>query len=97
MPASTRALEKALATLDRARRRPRNVACDRTLQKLVAELLAARQRAGMTQIEVAERMWTTPSVISRLEAGRHARPTLSTIERYAIAVGCRLEVRLHDA
>jgi ribosome-binding protein aMBF1 (putative translation factor) len=97
MPASPRALEKALATLDRARRRPRNVARDRTLQKLVAELVAARQRAGMTQIEVAERMWTTPSAISRLEAGRHARPTLSTIERYAIAVGCRLEIRLHDA
>lgn len=58
------------------------------------QLLQARARAGLTQDAVAELMGTTKSAISRLEAaGRHA-PSLSTLERYARAVGCRIEVRL---
>src|SRR4029077_9437295 len=34
----------------------------------LAELLQARNRVGLTQIEVAERMGTTPSAVARLEA-----------------------------
>jgi transcriptional regulator with XRE-family HTH domain len=48
----------------------------------------------MTQQEVAERMPTTRSVVSRLESGLHTRPTLSTIEKYARAVGAVVEVRV---
>ena len=33
----------------------------------------------MTQEEVAASMWTTKSVVSRLESGVRTRPTLSTI------------------
>jgi len=58
------------------------------------QLLEARARAGLTQDAVAELMGTTKSAISRMEAaGKHA-PTLSTLERYAHAVGCKLQVRL---
>jgi len=58
------------------------------------QLLRARARAGLTQDAVAELMGTTKSAISRLEgAGKHA-PSLSTLERYANAVGCKLQVRL---
>ena len=58
------------------------------------QLLKARARAGLTQDAVAEIMGTTKSAISRLEsAGKHA-PSLSTLKRYAHAVGCKLEVRL---
>ena len=48
----------------------------------------------MTQHEVATRMWTTKSAVSRLERGRYARPTLDTIEKYALAVGARVEIRM---
>ena len=75
-------------------RRRRALKADRTLQVLVADLVAARAAAGMTQGEVAARMWTTKSVISRLESGVRTRPTLSTIEKYAVAVGARVEVRV---
>ncbi len=68
-------------------RRSRALARDRTLQALVADLVAARTAAGMTQEEVAVRMWTTKSAVSRLESGVRTRPTLSTIEKYALAVG----------
>jgi len=98
LPAAGRSphLAEALAKIENARRRPRNLKRDRTLARVVEQLVAARTRAHMTQDEVAELMWTTPSAISRLEAGRHTRPTLTTLEKYALAVGCRLEIRLVD-
>jgi DNA-binding XRE family transcriptional regulator len=62
--------------------------------QVVSQLLRARTKAGLTQDAVAERMGTTRSAISRLEsAGKHT-PSLGTLERYAEAVGCKLEVRL---
>ena len=61
---------------------------------LVADLVAARTAAGMTQEEVAVRMWTTKSVVSRLESGGCTRPTLTTIEKYAVAVGALVEIRV---
>ncbi len=61
---------------------------------LVRELLAARARAGLTQEEVAELMGTTKSAVSRLEAaGKHA-PSVTTLKKYANAVGCHLEIKL---
>jgi DNA-binding XRE family transcriptional regulator len=58
------------------------------------QMLAARSRAGLTQEAVATRMGTSKSTVSRLEsAGKHA-PSLSSIKRYAEAVGCKIEVRL---
>jgi transcriptional regulator with XRE-family HTH domain len=62
--------------------------------QLARQMLQARARAGMTQDDVAARMGTTKSAISRLEAaGRHA-PSLTTLKRYAEAVGCDLQIRL---
>lgn len=62
--------------------------------QVVSQLLKARTQAGLTQDAVAERMGTTKSAVSRLEsAGKHA-PSLSTLKRYAEAVGCELQIRL---
>ena len=58
------------------------------------QLIKARARAGLTQDAVAAIMGTTKSAVSRLEAGGKHAPSLSTLKRYADAVGCRLEVRL---
>jgi transcriptional regulator with XRE-family HTH domain len=74
--------------------RLRALARDRTLQLLIADLAAARTAAGMTQQEVARKMWTTRSAICRLESGVGTRPNLSTIQKYALAVGPRVEVRV---
>src|SRR5512141_2049594 len=65
--------------------------------RLTREMLAARSKFGLTQEAVAERMGTTKSAVSRLEAaGKHA-PSLSTLKKYARAVGCRLEIKLVPA
>ena len=62
--------------------------------QVISQLLKARARAGLTQDAVAELMGTTKSAVSRLEgAGKHA-PSLSTLRRYARAVGCDLQVKL---
>jgi len=61
---------------------------------LASQMLKARAKAGLTQDAVAERMGTTKSAVSRLEAaGRHA-PSLATLKKYAAAVGCELQVKL---
>ena len=62
--------------------------------QVIDQLLKARARAGLTQDAVAELMGTTKSAVSRLEsAGKHT-PSLSTLRRYAQAVGCDLQVKL---
>jgi DNA-binding XRE family transcriptional regulator len=61
---------------------------------VAGEMLAARARAGLTQEAVATRMGTSKSAVSRLEsAGKHA-PSLTSLKRYAEAVGCKIEIRL---
>jgi len=59
------------------------------------EILKARTDSGLTQAEVAERVGTTQSAIARLESGssKHS-PSIATLQRYARALGYRLEVRL---
>ncbi|MBF0161358.1 MAG: helix-turn-helix transcriptional regulator [Magnetococcales bacterium] len=64
---------------------------------VLTAFLEARKAAGLTQEEVASRMETTRSAISRLESslgnGRIS-PSLATLRRYAAAVGCKLELKL---
>ena len=55
-----------------------------------------RQRAGLTQADLAQRVGTTQSAISRLENGR-VRPSLETIERLAKACGATLDLRLRTS
>jgi transcriptional regulator with XRE-family HTH domain len=51
-----------------------------------------RESLGISQRELADRMGTTQSVIARLEGGG-SRPSLTTLERLAEAVGRQVEVR----
>jgi DNA-binding XRE family transcriptional regulator len=61
-------------------------------RRLLESLIEARSRAGFSQTEVARRMGVPQSGIVRLEAGTHS-PTLSTLARYASAIGVDLDVR----
>ena len=64
---------------------------------LFAALLHARNHAGLTQTEVAERMGTTTSAVARLESGGGSKkhsPSVATLRKYAEAVGCTLEIAL---
>lgn len=64
---------------------------------LLDELLAARRQAGLTQAQVAERMGTKATAITRLESGLASgmqTPSYATLQKYAAAVGKKLQVRL---
>jgi predicted transcriptional regulator len=65
----------------------------RSRRALADELLARRLELGLSQTEVAARMQTSQSAIARLESG-DADVRLSTLERYAAALGQELNLTL---
>jgi DNA-binding XRE family transcriptional regulator len=63
----------------------------------LSELLNARKKAGLTQEEIAERMGTTKSAVSRLESSiksEHHSPSFATLRKYAHACGKRLIIKM---
>ena len=64
---------------------------------LLEEFIRARRKAHKTQADVARSMGTTTSAIGRLETGGGKQghsPSLSTLKRYAAAIGCELKIKL---
>ncbi|WP_299489894.1 helix-turn-helix transcriptional regulator [uncultured Shewanella sp.] len=57
--------------------------------ELINTLLSMRQDAGLTQEEVALKMGTKGSNVSRLEQGK-GNPSFNTLVKYAKACGCKL-------
>lgn len=66
---------------------------ERAETALLDALLKARQDAGLTQAEVAERMGTQAPAVARLEralaTGKHS-PSVATLRKYVKACGRRL-------
>lgn len=65
--------------------------------QLLDEMLKARKRAGLSQAVMAKEMHTTASAISRLESlgiSKRPSPSISTLKKYAHALGCRLSIKL---
>ncbi len=60
--------------------------------ELAGMLISMRQRAGLTQEELAKRLDTQKSNISRLERG-NSNPGWKTLKRYAQA--CGFELSMH--
>lgn len=64
---------------------------------ILGEMLSARREAGLTQAQVADRMGTKAPAVARLEnslaSGKHS-PSIETLQKYAKALGKRLEVHL---
>ncbi|MBW1617055.1 MAG: helix-turn-helix transcriptional regulator [Deltaproteobacteria bacterium] len=64
---------------------------------LLMQLLSARKERGLTQADIAEKMGTKAPAITRLESslatGGHS-PSLTTLRKYASALGYSLSVKL---
>ena len=64
---------------------------------LLREILQARQKAGLSQAEIADKMGTKAPAVTRLESslssGKHS-PSIATLKKYAQALGCHLEIKL---
>jgi ribosome-binding protein aMBF1 (putative translation factor) len=66
--------------------------------ELAEQVREARQRLGITQVELAGRIGSTQPAIARLEGGG-VMPSLATLRRIASALGLELvvELRAHRA
>lgn len=68
----------------------------RRAHELGEAIRSERERAGLSQRELAERMKSTQPVVARLESGA-VTPTLDTLDRVAAALGIELLVQLRPA
>ena len=59
-------------------------------RELIEELVRARRESELSQTEIAARMGTSQSAVARLESG-DLDARLSTVERYAAALGRSVE------
>lgn len=48
-----------------------------------------RERAGMTQVQLAVKAGLTPSTVYKLESGKAKRPSYTTLRSIASALGVR--------
>jgi predicted transcriptional regulator len=65
-------------------------------RELIEELVRARRESELSQTEIAARMGTSQSAVARLESGAlDAR--LSTVERYAAALGRTVDWRVRPS
>jgi ribosome-binding protein aMBF1 (putative translation factor) len=60
--------------------------------RVARDLQSVRKRKQLTQAELAERMGTTQSVVSRVEKGNNV--SIETLARYAAACGARLNIKI---
>ena len=58
---------------------------------MIRAIIEARMREGVTQKELAKKIGTKQSVISRLESGR-ANPSVLFLKKLAVALGSHLEI-----
>lgn len=65
-------------------------------EALARMIIVRRIRYGFTQEQLAERMRTSISAISRLESGQH-RPNVETLEKLGHAFGERFVLGFEDA
>ena len=61
-------------------------------RSLLRSLADRRRELGLSQTLVAAKMGTSQSALARLEGGE-SDPRISTVERYALAIGSDLELR----
>lgn len=67
-----------------------------TLAQQVGHALAqTRKEAGLTQVELAQRVGVQQSMVSRIERGK-GNPTVSLIEQLSLALDCKAHIQFVD-
>jgi len=93
----TKKTTDAVAILDRMagqNAQLRHITEDARINAAVAQLIyAARTQAGLSQSDLAGRIGTKQSVISRLEDADYEGHSLSMLHRIAVALGQSIEIR----
>ena len=61
--------------------------------RLISQVIANRLKKGYSQAQLAAKMKTKQSAISRLESGGY-NPTLEFLNKVSTALGCKLTISL---
>lgn len=64
--------------------------------ELFESLIKARERAGLTQAELAKKIGTKQPALSRLERGGFKKATVETLKKIADALDARLVIKLQS-
>ncbi|HBI23114.1 MAG TPA: transcriptional regulator [Nitrospiraceae bacterium] len=62
--------------------------------ELLGSMIKARERKKISQAELAKRLGTKQSAISRLERGAFSKATVETLKKIADALDSRLVIKL---
>jgi ribosome-binding protein aMBF1 (putative translation factor) len=65
-----------------------------SIRQAIFALKQSREQAGLSLADVADRSGIDKAALSRIESGQHMNPTVSTLCRYAHALGMRWTWRL---
>jgi transcriptional regulator with XRE-family HTH domain len=68
-----------------------------TIDRIVNELDAARESAGLTKAELARAIGSEPATVRRLFSADHVNPTLGTLAEVAAALGLRVVLEVLGA
>ena len=63
--------------------------------ELLESMIKAREKAGITQEELAKRIGTQQPALSRLERGAFKKATVETLRKIADALDAKLIIKLH--
>ena len=70
---------------------------EQIINNIAEMIVSARKNVRLTQSELAQKVGTTQSVISRIESGRSTFiPSLETLVRIAVALNMKLQLRMND-
>lgn len=61
--------------------------------KLIRQLISNRLKKGYSQAQLAHKVKTRQSAISRLESGSY-NPTIELLNKVSVALGCKLNISL---
>ena len=64
------------------------------MTKILKDLIRLRRKQKLTQAEVARRMGVSRQQVYNIESGRQGDPSARTLERYAKAIGAKLQAVL---
>ena len=68
------------------------LAAAKTASQLVSRLKSERERQGLSLADIQQRVGITRGAISLLENADAPNPTINTMQRYAAALGLRLDL-----
>ncbi|MDO9287451.1 MAG: helix-turn-helix domain-containing protein [Thermodesulfovibrionales bacterium] len=64
--------------------------------ELLESMIKAREKAGLTQAELAQKIGTKQPALSRLERGAFKKATVETLKKIADALDMQLVVKLQN-